>query len=312
MKAHVAFLALSVLCLEAWLGAPGARAQVPLTTEAPPVAGSAAPAPLEPPSAIEALPTPVDTQPPTAVHVASPAVPAGPPPILDDEAPPRPRSALERFGAPRHRDAHVDRLLFAPTAETHPRGAFYATSYYIVLLQLGYALTDDTQLSVTATPPLGDEGVIPGDISLKTVLLRAPRVTVAAIGSASGIVGFEEVSGFLGRAGGVVTFCADPEACRLSFSMSSNVALAGPASLLFNGVGVSYRAGRIVSLIAELDTLIPLAEPVGEANGLLGGAGIRLSGAAWGVDLALMRAGKARAEPSGFFPFLAASYRYLP
>jgi hypothetical protein len=94
--------------------------------------------------------------------------------------------------------------------------------------------------------------------------------------------------------------------------MSSNVALAGPASVLFNGVGVSYRAGRIVSLIAELDTLIPLAEPVGEANGLLGGAGVRLSGSAWGVDLALMRAGKARAEPSGFFPFLAASYRYVP
>jgi hypothetical protein len=206
----------------------------------------------------------------------------------------------------------VDRLLFAPTAETHPRGAFYATSYYIVLLQLGYALTDRTQLSVTATPPLGDEGVVPGDISLKTVLLRGPRVSVAAIGSASGILGFEEFSGFLGRAGAVATFCADPDGCRLSFSMSSNVALAGPASVLFNGVGVSYRAGRIVSLIAELDTLIPLAEPVGEANGLLGGAGVRLSGSAWGVDLALMRAGKARAEPSGFFPFLAASYRYVP
>ena len=203
-------------------------------------------------------------------------------------------------------------MFFAPTAETNPKGSFYATSYYIVILQLGYSLTDTTQISITATPPLGDAGVIPGDISIKTVVLREPHVSVAAIASASGIVGFEEFSGFLGRAGGVATFCADAKACRLAFSMSSDIALAGPASLLFNGVGVSYRAGRIVSLMAELDSLIPLGEVAGEANGLLGVAGVRLSGRAWGVDLGLMKAGKAHAAPSSVVPFLAATYRYVP
>jgi hypothetical protein len=216
------------------------------------------------------------------------------------------------LGAPRYRDAHHDRLLFAPTAETNPKGSFYATSYYIVLLQLGYSVSDTTQISLTATPPLGEARVVPGDISVKTVLLREPHVSVAAIGSASGIVGFEEFSGFLGRAGGVATFCADAHACRLSFSMSTNMVLAGPASLLFNGAGVSFRAGRIVSLIAELDTVIPLAEPVGEANGLLGGVAVRLSGRAWGVDLGLLKAGKAREKASDIVPFLAASYRYVP
>jgi hypothetical protein len=88
--------------------------------------------------------------------------------------------------------------------------------------------------------------------------------------------------------------------------------LAGPASLLFNGAGVSFRAGRIVSLIAELDTVIPLAEPVGEANGLLGGVAVRLSGRAWGVDLGLLKAGKAREKASDIVPFLAATYRYVP
>jgi hypothetical protein len=173
-------------------------------------------------------------------------------------------------------------------------------------------VSDTTQISITGTPPLGDAGVIPGDISIKTVLLRQPHVSVAAIASASGIIGFEEVSGFLGRAGGVATFCADANECRLAFSMSSNIALAGPASVLFNGVGMSYRAGRIVSLIAELDTAIPLAEVVGEANGILGGVGLRLSGRAWGVDLGLLKAGKARATPSPLVPFLAATYRYVP
>jgi hypothetical protein len=202
--------------------------------------------------------------------------------------------------------------MFAPTAETHPKGSFYATSYYIALLQLGYALSDTTQISITATPPLGPEHVVPGDVSIKTVLLRSPHVSVAAIASASGIVGVEEFSGFLGRAGAVASFCVDATECRLSFSLASDVALAGPASLLFNGGGLSYRAGRIVSLIVELDTLIPLGSVAGEANGVLGGAAVRLSGRAWGVDLGLFKAGKAGADASDVLPFLAASYRFVP
>ncbi len=178
---------------------------------------------------------------------------------------------------------------------------------------MGYSVTDDTQISVTMTPPLGEAGAIPGDLSLKTVLLREPHVTVAAIASATGVVGFEEFSGFLGRAGGVVTFCADARECRLSFSMSTNLSLIGPASLLFSGAGLSFRAGRYVSLIAELDTLIPLGELAGEANGLLGaGRRAALPGAAGASDLALLKAGKADAEASSIIPFLAATYRYVP
>jgi len=202
--------------------------------------------------------------------------------------------------------------MFAPTAETNPQGSFYATSYYILLLQLGYSVTDTTQISITALPPIGTEHIVPGDISIKTVLLRSPHVSVAAIASASGIIGFEEFSGFLGRAGGVASFCVDARECRLSFSLGSDVALAGPASVLFNGAGVSYRAGRIVSLIAELDTLLPLGEVVGEANGVLGGVAVRLSGRAWGVDLGLFKAGKARGDTSDILPFLAATYRFVP
>jgi hypothetical protein len=203
-------------------------------------------------------------------------------------------------------------VLISSTAETNPAGSFYATSYEIVLLQVGYAVTDSTQISLTATPPLGEEGVVPADMSIKTVVLRQPHVSVAAIASASGIVGFQEFSGFLGRAGGAITLCADAAQCPLAFSLNSSVALAGPASVWFNGVGVSWRLGRIVSLLAEIDTLLPLSEPVGEANGVLGGLGVRLSGRAWGVDLALMKAGKARAEASSLVPFIAATYRYVP
>jgi hypothetical protein len=203
-------------------------------------------------------------------------------------------------------------LLIAPTAETNPRGSFYATSYEIVLLQLGYSISDVTQISITATPPIGEEAIVPGDISVKTVVLREPHVSVAVIASASGIVGFEEFSGFLGRAGGAVTLCAEARECPLSFSIGTTMALAGPASIWFTGAGINWRLGRIVSLIAEVDTLVPMSEPVGEANGVLGGVGIRLSGRAWGVDLALLKAGKARAASTPVIPFLAATYRYVP
>lgn len=330
MKAHPAFLALTVLCLASAVAPRTASAQIPEgPTEvgagtAPPEAPAAEPAtPVPSPS----LPTAVDTAPSTPVHteaLPAPNPPPAPRPAASPSATPVDRGARlpasapvsgappGRLGAPRLRDAHQDRVLIAPTAETNPAGSFYATAYEIVLLQLGYSLTDSTQISLTATPPLGEEGVIPGDISIKTVVLREPHVSVAAIASASGLVGFEEFSGFLGRAGGAITLCADAVACPLSFSLGTSVALAGPASLWFNGVGVSWRLGRIVSILAEVDTVVPLAEPVGEANGVLGGLGVRLSGRAWGVDLALMKAGKARAEASNLVPFVAVTYRYVP
>lgn len=308
-------LAVSVLCLT-WLGRGSAAfAQTPappaeVAEPAPPAPVISDPSAVAPPAAPP--PTPVDTSPPTPVHtppVAAPSVQVAPlaqPPL--PEAPRPPAKLL----APRLRDAHHDRLFIAPTAETNPRGSFYVTSYEILIWQAGYSLTDSTQLSVTATPPLSDEDVVPGDISLKTVILRERAVSVAAIASASGIIGFEEFSGFLGRAGGVVTLCADPDECRLSFSVASNVALAGPASLWFNAAGVNFRAHRLLSLIAEVDSLLPLSEPVGEANGLLGIVGVRLSGRAWGVDLAAMSGGKATTGVGPVVPFVAATYRYVP
>jgi hypothetical protein len=316
MKAHSALLAVSVLCVESAVFAGSAAAQVPAApAEAPTTAAPApepAPAPAPAPAALPPPPpTPVDTPPSPPVNVPPPT-PVDTPPSTPVNVPPPVEPIDPGLGRPRYRDAHHDRLLLAPTAETNPKGSFYATSYEIVLLQLGYSLSDTTQLSLTTTPPLGEEHVMPVDISIKTVLLREPHVSVAAIASASGILGFEEVSGFLGRAGAVASFCVDADACRLSFSMSSNIALIGPGSLLFNGAGLSFRAGRIVSLIAELDSLIPLGEAVGEANGLLAGVGVRLSGRAWGIDLALMRAGKARADVSDVVPFLAVTYRYVP
>jgi hypothetical protein len=223
--------------------------------------------------------------------------------------PPEKSDARLRTAPARLADAHYDRVILVPTAETNPEGSFYFSSYEILLLQIGYAVSDTTQISVTSAPPIA-EGTAPFDLSVKTVLLREPSVQAAFFGSASGVVG-SELAGFIGRGGGSVTLCHPAYECRHRVTVASSVFLAGPASLLLSGVGASLRVNRMFTLLAELDSAVPLGEPVGEFNGVLGGFGARFSDPNWGVDLCLMRSGTAGAL-SPFFPFLALTYRYVP
>lgn len=206
----------------------------------------------------------------------------------------------------------MDRVLFSPTAETNPEGSFYGTSYEILLFQVGYSPSDDTQISVTGLPPLGEDPIVPLDISVKTVVLRRPSFSVAVLGSATGILGFEELSGFLGRAGAAVTLCDPPWLCRRSLSFSSNVLLVGPASIVFSGAGATVRVSDVVTVLFELNSVVPLGEAAGELHTVFGGAGVRLSRKQWGVDLGLLRGGTAGGNLTPFIPFLAATYRHVP
>jgi hypothetical protein len=210
--------------------------------------------------------------------------------------------------APPEGEPHADRVVLAPTAYTHPRGTFFVSSYDVVVLQLGYALSDRTQVSVTATPPLGRPGEVRLallDATLKTALVRQGRVRAAALGSVSGVASNDPGLVLAGRAGAVVQLClALP--CTSSVSVSSNVLLLGPVLLMGNGLGAIMRAGPHLSFVAEADTLVPLGREAGAANGLLAGGGLRLHWTRFALDFSLLRAvGGARAT----VPVLAATYR---
>lgn len=181
-----------------------------------------------------------------------------------------------------------------------------------MLLQLGYAPSDSTQISITGLPPLGENPVVPLDITVKTVVLRQPSISVAMLGSATGILGFEEVSGFLGRAGAAVTLCDPPGQCERTLSFSSNLVLIGPASLVFSGAGATIRVSDMATVLFELNSVVPLGEPAGAFHAVFGGAGVRLSRRHWGVDLGLLRGGSAGGSPTPFLPFIAATYRFVP
>jgi hypothetical protein len=197
-----------------------------------------------------------------------------------------------------------------PTAETSPAGSVSFASYEIVILQVSYATSDRTQVTLTGTPPLSAEQLALLDISVKTVVVRESRVSMALMGSASGIFGAEEGNGFIGRMGAVVTLCEPAWTCKFGLSVATNLVLLGPYSVALSGVGGSARLGKLVSLVAEVDTAVPLGASLGQANGILGGAGVRLSKPNWGLDLGFFVGGKARADAGGA-PWVVFTYRIL-
>jgi hypothetical protein len=276
--------------------APPAAAPPPAAPPPQQQQQSGAPAPYRPPAPAYPYPYPAYPQysayprypyagyPPYYPQYAPPPLPPLPP--RDDAAASLAASAPPPGSARRPaEDPQADRGVFLPTAYTHPKGTWYVSDYDLVLGQIGYAFTDDTQISLTMVPPLGAERVAFVDLTLKTSLYRGGLVRIAALGSASGLVANELGVLGVGRVGGVAQLCLERR-CDSSFSISSNMTLAG-VILMTNGVNGIFRLGRVVSLIAELDTLIPLTKDAGEFGGTLAGGGVRFHWPRWGLDLAL-------------------------
>ena len=261
-------------------GNTGEPAPSPSASAPVPALASAAPPPAERVPAVTAVPVPQFTAPP-------------PPAVLDS----------------RFTDAHVDRVVLVPTAETHPAHTVYVSSYDIVGLQAGYALGDRTQLTLSFVPPLTRDPVVPLDLTLKTVLVRMRRVRVAAMVSASGIFGLDEAESAVGRIGGVTELCFD-DACRSSVSTAANLSLAGPYLVLADGVGAILRATNLFAVLAELQSVIPISHEGGQINVFAGALGARLSGKVWAVDLAAEVPLDRRSKPAAI-PVVVVSVRWL-
>jgi hypothetical protein len=311
---------------------PPQAAQEAPATPAPSPPGTAPPA-APPPSAPAPQPYPyAPTYPgyPPPAYSPPPAWPAPPggypppayaPPYAPPQYPPPPYPApagaeqvpmLTGYGpppfAPAPRppvvDPQGDRVLLLPTATTHPKGTFYFSNYELVVFQGGYAFTDSTQLSVTAIP-ITNESVAALDFSLKSSIYRGGLVRVAAIGSASGVVGKDVGVAFLGRAGGVVQVCLARQ-CESSLSLSANALLVGTL-LMVNGVGGIFRLSDHVSLLAELATMLPVGTQGGQFNGGLLGGGVRLHYNHWGFDFSALHA--LDSSDVATIPFFAMTWR---
>lgn len=274
---------------------PGNASASEQAAPTPPAEAATPPAQTATPPAEAATP-PAQTAPVAQAQFAPPMLVAAPPPT-----PPLPGED------PREADAHADRVLFLPTAYTHPEGTLYFASTELVVLQAGYAITDHTQITLTATPPI--ETLVPLDLSLKTALLRSTFVRVAGTVSASGVLGAPNVGLILiGRLGGVVQLCPDA-ACHSTLVATTNVTLVG-IPVVLSGFGGVLRLSRLVSLIGEAGTVLPAGSTFAEANGAALSLGVRFAWRRGGVDVAVTRAWNA--EHQGVtIPVLVASFRVL-
>jgi hypothetical protein len=291
-----------------------ATALVTVSVSAQPAPPSGSAPPDTPPvSTTDATPPPVPEPTPVPTPGATPPAPAAAPapyPAYGYAPPPTPEPKRDARVA----DANADRVVIVPTAYTHPAGTVYLSSNEIVLLQVGYALSDSTQITLTGTPPLeGPNKIFLFDLSLKSAFVRDGPLRIAGIGSVSGLFGdIDQGNLVLGRVGGVAQLCFD-DPCESSVSLASNVLLAGPATFMVGGVGGIWRVANWAALLLEVDTFTPLGNQIAEYSGVAVIPGFRFPYKNWALDLAAARALDTKNPPDpALIPWVSFTYRFLP
>jgi hypothetical protein len=228
----------------------------------------------------------------------------------------------------RAQDAHLDRVLLVPTAETHPEGTLFITVYELVLPSVGYALTDDVQASVFGFTDLKG-GVI--ELRVKANVLRAGVVRVA-LGTSLDYLTSDpddlddpdaENDFLLGRADAMLQLCFDAP-CRSSLSTAITVAAPAQTELIFPvalGAGVTIQGTSLLTLLLEYGAIVNAAEDF-DLLPLplhLVSYGVRFTWSrSWALDVALARSLNPQrevrtTEPELFdvlgLPLIALSYR---
>lgn len=310
-------LVLLVLALEAHAQEPepgGAAAPPPATPQ--PAVPAPPPAP-EPPAAPPGAPAPAAPAP-----FSAPTGPAGAAPPQNTSLAAEPDASvdeLEWSSRPqrtrRSHDAHADRVILFPTAETHPQGTFFISSYELVLIQLGYALTDDFQMSALFLPPLVREQPFFFSPTFKLNVVRSEQGNVALLGGLDFVVQSDtDESTALGRLGAAGQLCIDV-ACDSSLTLNAHGWTEigeNQGTIVLLSAGGLFRASELVSLMLEPSYGLLLQD--GEVNtpeGFLLSYGVRLSGRQFGFDITFVRpfAEGISDELILGVPFVVASYR---
>lgn len=211
-------------------------------------------------------------------------------------------------------DAGSDHVILFPTADTHPKGTIYFSDYELALLQVGYALTDSIQLSVTGLPPLVEGLPYFADISGKVTFLRITRFRAAGY---AGVIGSSMDNEFVygGRAGAVGQYCFS-DSCRssMSFGVGTLVSTRFHDTVPVHfSMGLVARVSDVVALLLEPTFVTSLgADPT---EGLFVAGGVRFSSGNFAFDLT---AGRLFGIYEGTLPFpvilpmLSITYRTTP
>lgn len=181
----------------------------------------------------------------------------------------RAQAALPAPTDARSLDAHADRVLLVPTAETQPEGTIFFTAYELLLPSIGYAITDDVQVSAFGFTDF-EGGVLELRVKANVVRERAVRV---AFGTSLDYLTSDpddlddpsaENDFLLGRADGVVQLCFDAP-CRSSLSGALTVAAPAQNELIFPiafGTGLVVQGTSIMSVLLEYSALVNAADDI--------------------------------------------------
>jgi hypothetical protein len=223
----------------------------------------------------------------------------------------------------RHTQAHADRVILVPTAETHPIGTLFLSSYEVIVPSIGYAFTDRLHASVTGLTDL-DSAFF--ELNVKANLLRSPALRVAVLSSIDYASGDDDGELLFGRAGVTAQICFEL-ACRTSLSLSAMlVAHDELDTILPMGVGAGFTAqlGEDLAALLEYSALINAAREFEfiDLPVYLVGYGLRIAPKrSWALDLTFLRSMESddeiRSGDAGLFdllgvPFLAFTYRFRP
>ncbi len=291
----------------------------------------------QPAPAAEPLPT-LPPPPPDTTPTASAPAPATPPP----SPPPAPPAATEpsppaeetpstavaaspgaSFDDVRYRDANADRVVLGSTAETHPAGTFFFSDYDVLLLQIGYAISDSVQISVATVPPIIKDQPYLGDFGLKINLARTAWFRAAITGAFDVVTesggGINGGPFFAGRIGLIGQACFDAH-CRSSVSINAGLVAASGVDRdlpLYASLGFIANVSPLVSLLAEPAIGGLVSTSVASSDGgavLVFDYGVRIAGPRFGVDLTLIE--PVAVTPGSFdnpfvlgYPFVAFTYR---
>jgi hypothetical protein len=221
----------------------------------------------------------------------------------------------------RHTHAHADRVILVPTAETHPEGTLFLSSYEVIVPSVGYAFTDRLHASVTG---LTDFDSVFFELNVKANLLRSPVLRVAALSSIDYARGDYDGELLFGRAGATAQLCFEL-ACRTSLSLSAMLVVHDELDTILPmgfGSGFTAQVSEDLWALLEYSALINAAREFEfiDLPLYLVGYGLRIAPApSWALDVSLLRElesdDELRVGDLGLFellgiPFLAFTFRF--
>jgi hypothetical protein len=212
----------------------------------------------------------------------------------------------------------VDHVVLLPTAETHPEGRLYFSAYEVIFWQLGYAISDRVQATVTTWPVIakGQPFFIDGSFKANFYRSDVARLAVAAGATyVASTVDEANDTASVGHLAALGQVCVTA-GCWTSVvgGLSGWVPLGqGDGTVYAGGIGLTSKLGKYVGLLLEVDSGAYYHDKLNMAEGALVNYGLRFAGSSIGVDLTMLKPiGAGTDDIVMGWPWIAFTYRTDP